>query len=201
MIPAHLPLCRHRSEAGWLASAASAIAGLLGTGHLQLLRVQQSSLHRHGGLVPVDVLIRELAAPECDAANQRHLHACRTKRYSVAPARGASARVGVAGVGRLPRAKTDDGRLTRWEYGAVRDHTATPVSPSLPTAEGVTPMGTPIADYQVLKTEILRCAWCEFRTEVPRKALAGRAHAVFCLEVDRYTMIALHYRAVNSMPY
>lgn len=34
-------------------------------------RVQQPDLHQHGLLVPVDVFVRELAAPEGDAPDQR----------------------------------------------------------------------------------------------------------------------------------
>jgi len=63
--------------------------------------------------------------------------------------------VGRAAPRQTPRAQAAGGRSTRWGCGAVRDHTASPGSPSVPTPEGVTPVedcdgapsrpGTPLA--------------------------------------------------------
>jgi len=40
------------------------LVGLLGTGDGRACRVQQPDLDQHGGLIPVDMLMAELAAPE-----------------------------------------------------------------------------------------------------------------------------------------
>ena len=47
--------------------------GALAARHRQMARIQQTQLNQHGGLIPIDVLVRNLAFPESDDRHQRHL--------------------------------------------------------------------------------------------------------------------------------
>src|SRR5207249_1347429 len=59
------------------------LACTLDAGNWQSARVEKAELYQHGGLVPIDVLVRQLSVPEVNDHDQRHLDS---------PSRGSDAR-------------------------------------------------------------------------------------------------------------